>query len=49
MTAGKFGTIREDGHRAWKAAIAMGEVGKAERRTEHVVGNGTSVRKGSDS
>ena len=32
------------------AATAMGKVGKAEgRRTENVVGDGTSVRKGSES
>ena len=49
MTAGEFGTISEDGHRACRAVTAMGEVEKAGRRMEHVVGDVTSVRKGSDS
>ena len=49
MTTGEFSTIREDGHRVCRAVTAMGEVGKAERRMEHVVGDVTSVRKGSDS
>ena len=49
ITAGEFGTIREDGHRALRAAMAMGEMGKTGRRMEHLVGDVTSVRKGSDS
>ena len=49
ITAGEFGTIREDGHRALRAAMAMGKLGKTGRRMEHLVGDVTSVRKGSDS
>ena len=49
IVAEEFGTLREDGHRAWRAAMAMGEVGKTGRRIEHVVVDVTSVRKGSDS
>ena len=51
MAAGEFGTIRKDGHMAWKAATAIWEKLelKMERRTENVVSNGTSVQKGLDS
>ena len=49
MAAGEFGTIEKDGYMARKAATTRGEVEKVERRTEHVVGDGTSVQKGSDS
>lgn len=45
MAAGEFGAIQEDGHRTWRAATVMGEVGKTGHRMEHVVDDITSVQK----
>ena len=45
ITAGEFGTIREDGHRALRAAMAMGEMGKTGHRMEHLVGDVTLCKK----